>query len=282
MNLEFEEILDRCIYLIKTGQDTVEGCLEKNAQVRQELEPLLQTVALLQSVPSVLPSQAFKAQALKRLERAVEEKRLASKVGWRKSLSRRAIVVFAAVFLLGGSVALASTRSLPGSILYPVKLGLERAQLILTPSPSKKARLNLEFSRRRMIEVRQLIERQRGKNLSTPLELMSHQLKQAQKMEKKVQAKDKEEVLKNILKATERQQAVLKEISKKAPEEAKEALSRALEVSRRGHEQAESALKKEKIFEKPEIKKPERREKPGELVPRQPGGQRPEPGRNLK
>lgn len=273
MNLEFEEILDRCIYLIKTGQDTVEGCLEKNPQLRQELEPLLQAAALLQSAPFSPPSPAFKAQARERLEKAVEEKRLASKIGWRKSLSRRAVVVLAAVFLLGGSVALASTRSLPGSILYPVKLGLERVQLTLTPSPSEKARLNLEFSRRRVAEVRQLIERQRGKNLSTPLELMSHQLEQAQEMEKRVQAKDKEEVLKNILKATERQQAVLEEVSKKAPEEAKEALSRALEVSRRGHEQAESALKKEQIF-----KGPERREEPRELLPKQPEGQRPEPG----
>ena len=63
-----------------------------------------------------------------------------------------------AVFVLlfvGGSVGItnASMGTLPGDRLYPVKLGMEKAQLALATSDSQRASLRTEFTSRRLDEM---------------------------------------------------------------------------------------------------------------------------------
>lgn len=90
--------------------------------------------------------------------------------GWREyadyawflmgSAVARPMAVGASVFALifGGWVTTvnASFDSLPGDVLYPVKLATERMQLTIATSSSRRARLHAEFASRRLQEVGEL------------------------------------------------------------------------------------------------------------------------------
>lgn len=59
------------------------------------------------------------------------------------------------VFAVVGSVAVAgaSAQALPGERLYPMKLGLEKAQLVLALSSDQRSGLHVEFTGRRLEEM---------------------------------------------------------------------------------------------------------------------------------
>lgn len=296
MNARFEDILDNCIYLIKSGQDTIEGCLERHAEIRQELEPLLRMAICVQDVPPVSASHLFKAQARQRLLGAVEAKRLTSAPRWFPFMSPewanfgrllvRAVAVLVVAALLGSGVVAASAKSLPGSLLYPVKVAAERVQMVLTFDKASRAKLNLKFVERRLGEVKALTAKSRGKNIARPLLEMNRNLEEAQKEGSGVSGEQRQKVLQKIIEITERQQTVLKSVRAKVPEQAKDAVSHALEVSRRGHKQAQLILKQQRESkEKPgrpeeprrpeklyKIEKPEESPRPREETPaKQPG-----------
>ncbi len=82
-------------------------------------------------------------------------------VGWYVShqVVKPVALGFAVMLLVfGTSVSLvsASMQSLPGDRLYPAKLGLERAQLALARSASDRAKLQVEFTGRRLEEMVEL------------------------------------------------------------------------------------------------------------------------------
>jgi hypothetical protein len=64
-------------------------------------------------------------------------------------------VAFSVFLFIGGwfGVANASLGTLPGDQLYPVKLGMERVQMMLTTSNAQKAQLRMEFTSRRLEEM---------------------------------------------------------------------------------------------------------------------------------
>jgi F0F1-type ATP synthase membrane subunit b/b' len=65
-------------------------------------------------------------------------------------------------------------------------------------------------------------------------------------MKNSTQSKDREELLKKMVALSVRQQAVLAKVYEQVPEQAKEAVQKAIENSQRGHEQATQELKKTK------------------------------------
>src|SRR5207248_6477956 len=50
-----------------------------------------------------------------------------------------------------------SGNSLPGDPLYPIKLGVERAQLAITFDPAARARLHAQFADVRLSEAQRLV-----------------------------------------------------------------------------------------------------------------------------
>ncbi len=68
------------------------------------------------------------------------------------------VVVIVLVLGSGGAVALAK-NSLPGDVLYPVKLLAERIQLNAVSSPENRVQKNIEFAQRRIEEVGALATR---------------------------------------------------------------------------------------------------------------------------
>lgn len=286
MNSRLEDILDECVYLIRSGQETMEGCLAKYPDVREKLEPLLRTTVLIQAVPQVLPSPTFKKTLRQRFIKAVEARQveeITSTPGLLPTIQKkwteygrksagvrnfmvRAVVVLLIATLVGSGTVAASANSLPGSPLYPVKIASERAQLALTFNDNNQAKLHLKFAERRLGEVQALITKGKSEDIDTPLSIMNQHLEQAQNIAAAASGRDKQELYSKILELTERQQTVLEVVSEQVPDQAREAINHAMEVSRRGHEKAESALKKKKTPKQPQPSKPAP-ETPGGKIP---------------
>ncbi len=78
----------------------------------------------------------------------------------RRRRRRVAAVAVAAVLTIGApSMAVASSGTVPGDILYPVNRGLERAQLVLARSPDARADKHLALAAKRLEEIDAIRER---------------------------------------------------------------------------------------------------------------------------
>lgn len=117
---------------------------------------------------NTLPSQSFKARArieiLAEVQRSplcqpdIFSARSFSNLGLLLRPAGMMILIMALV-LSGGSIATvaAAKSSLPGDILYPVKIGLERAQINLAFSEQKQTELEMNFANSRLEEVNKII-----------------------------------------------------------------------------------------------------------------------------
>lgn len=76
----------------------------------------------------------------------------------RRTVPRAAVPLLVVVMMMSSSgMALAASQSsLPGDVLYSVKRGTERAQLVFARSPEARAQLQLSFARTRLDEIRQI------------------------------------------------------------------------------------------------------------------------------
>ena len=153
----FDNLLNEYLDRILKGE-TVEQCLNRYPEQAQQLEPLLRTALAMKAAQALKPSPEFKAQARFEFQSALQEMATMKKPKlsfswhpqWRWQ-SGWAIAVIALVVVLlgcGGTVAMAS-NSMPDSVLYPVKLATEQAQIAITPSDTGKAELNAQFADRR-------------------------------------------------------------------------------------------------------------------------------------
>ena len=162
MSDERADAFDQALRVLEAGQDP-EAVLALYPELAGELRALLQTAqAAGAGQPPVPAPRAGQAASRARLLAQAAEKR----AGMRRrapgllavwpALARTALItaVFLAGFAAGtyGAVA-ASAQSLPGDALYGVKRAAEQAQLLLATDPVSKARLEAEFSERRVDEV---------------------------------------------------------------------------------------------------------------------------------
>jgi hypothetical protein len=166
-----EEILARCIEDIKAGRAGLEECLGRYPSMRGELEPLLRVAMDVRQPADVRPSDAFKVrarvnliehihagQAGKRAPGPVPGGRVAQ--GWFTGWARAAAVAIAVILLItagGTGTAYASQSSLPGDTLYPVKLGTEELQRVVTFDDAAEVELELKFAAVRLDELNEIV-----------------------------------------------------------------------------------------------------------------------------
>lgn len=169
-----EEVLARCIDEVLSGRSTVEDCLLRYPDLRNELRPLLE-IALSIQPPKVAPSPEFRSRLRRRLldvmaPAEVYQGRKEVTHGWFSSLlSVRMVAVslLAFVVLSTGTVSVfASQSSLPGDMLYPVKVGVEKLQVAVTSDPEDKAYLHLKLAQRRIDEVTTQVNLNRSPDFS--------------------------------------------------------------------------------------------------------------------
>lgn len=117
--------------------------------------------------------------------------------------------VFALAVLSSGGLVYASQNSLPGQLLYPVKLTTEKAQLAITANPDKKKDLKLKFIDKRIKEAEIISnEKNINKNAAKALIIIDQQIKEIEKEEIKEEdikesEADREEIKPTEIKTTE-------------------------------------------------------------------------------
>jgi len=163
MNRGIEDIVDRCIDLMQEGR-TLNQCLLLYPEVADDIEPLLRVARelgqLAKSVPRQEALDAAVAAAGAASTRMSERQRFKRPAGKPESQrSRAGVVAFrwvaaaAAVLVLTIGLSTASARSLPGDLLYSLKLATERVAFVLTTSPDRRAELRLSFADTRLEEL---------------------------------------------------------------------------------------------------------------------------------
>ena len=161
---QVEKILDRCLEKVKEGVPLDEVLMEY-PEHREELKELLTIAKDIESVPLPPVRDEAVASCITKVHKAIQ---LRKRGAWRARLPRlwwprlvcvpspmwaKALAfVLIGIFISWGTVNL-SADSLPGDILYPIKLTTEKAKFFLTIDPVEKAELRLNHSEERMEEL---------------------------------------------------------------------------------------------------------------------------------
>jgi Domain of unknown function (DUF5667) len=133
-----------------------------------ERDQLIELLRLSVDLGGLAPSgpaadPAFRLRARNRMLAATAQRRRARRWNPFGALPRPAARLafagaLAAAVLVGGlTSAAASGNSLPGDPFYPIKLGVERAQLAITFDALARARLHAQFAEVRLSEAKRLI-----------------------------------------------------------------------------------------------------------------------------
>lgn len=169
MKHDVEAALDQCLVWLRSGTG-IEDCLASYPEYADELRPLLLLVAdvgrVLTPASSVAAREAGRermlaalAQRHERLTRANPLARYARRARWAFpvrlgpawGLGIMALVVI--LFACGGIAATASADSLPGDVLYPLKLASWQVRLTMTLDAAKQELLEHQFSVQQRLDV---------------------------------------------------------------------------------------------------------------------------------
>ncbi|MCK6539059.1 MAG: DUF5666 domain-containing protein [Anaerolineales bacterium] len=162
------EILEICLKEIERGAD-VDTVLFRYPEFEKELRPLLEASVKAKEMAVGDPSEeAVRRSRAKVLQRAAHMREAkaapASRRVWSVPL-RRALVTLAVVamlFVSGTGLVRASSSSLPGDNLYPVKRAWEGLSLFFTFDVAKREALEFEHENERLKELRELIAKGRS------------------------------------------------------------------------------------------------------------------------
>lgn len=144
----------------------VDGAERRHAAADEEIGSLLQVVDVLRDQPPVEPRPEFAHDLRSRLMAEAETALRPETAGLllptreRGRRERRLVAAASAFVLVGGSatMAAAAQSSLPGDALYPIKRGLERAEVGLSMSDAGKGGDLLDQAVDRLAEVEGLVD----------------------------------------------------------------------------------------------------------------------------
>ncbi len=140
----------------------------------------------------------------------------------------------------GGGVALAGD-SLPGDLLYPVKIVTEEVRLLMTTDPADHAELAMTFATERVREM----ERLSNQGQAVPDSTVARLTRLMEQSMNQIALSRPDEVTPLWQRVRERartQQQILERVRTRAPEESQDALRRASRVMERAMESAGAAL----------------------------------------
>lgn len=137
----------------------------------------------------------------------------------------------------------------PKSSLYFLDGVGEWIALRLTFNPIKKAEKKLQYASERLAELKKMeeentVDKEAADKVKNNFERLANDAVSDVDV-LKAQGRDVVELVQKMEDLSARHTAVLTEVLEKVPEQAKEAIERALEVSKRGHERAIEAIEKE-------------------------------------
>jgi hypothetical protein len=155
---------------VESGEETAAGYFAQHPQDKAEISDLLDVIDKIQRFPTPAPEKRFRYKARSRILTALIdqkpvtfEERIRHIWHTTKSFYTRrpamsiVLIVALVLSLFGGGTAYASQGSIPGELLYSLKLNIEEFRLGLT-SEEGKADLYLQFANERVEEVKALID----------------------------------------------------------------------------------------------------------------------------
>ena len=259
MSNKIEDILAQCIEDIRAGRSNVEDCLAKYPSISKQLEPLLRIAFEIREPPDVKASTAFKVRARVQLMEQIHAMRGVTKWPWfrytgqvkpityKRRFNMIGIIVATvlAVSALGGGTVYASQDSLPGDVLYPVKLGTEHVRVAFTGSDTDKAELYLTFANSRVEEMTALAEKERPEKID--IAVNGYDKAMAMAIEKMEEASGKglgiADISESVGEATLKHLDVLEFLRDNiVPAEAVPGIQTAIDASQTGYENAILAL----------------------------------------
>jgi hypothetical protein len=255
------EILDTCLINIQSGKMNIEECLSLYPDLRVELEPLIILSVELEKGRQVKASEEFRSVSHIRMENLIRNTSLHSQESksrksvynrnkwmfeWNRNtgnfrVSRKfsviafMVVILFAVSLLTTGVVIAADNSLPGDVFHPVKLSFERLQLNLASSEVSRSQLYLNFSTRRLEEIKELIDANRIDQIDPILEEYTLQISKTLKIIFDDPSLTKEEKLSladEVDKKLAQNEELLFELFSRIPFEYREIIQSALKSSR--------------------------------------------------
>ena len=151
------------------------------------------------------------------------------------------LALISAVVLVSPASASAATNAgvKPGSFWYGFDLAFEKINLFFTFNSEGKARKALEYADERLAEAEAVAENNNTDAVKTAITNYESNIAFAAEKSKDVSEKEKAEaLLTSIADSTSKHQEILADVLAKVPDEAKEAIAKAIEASRKGQEEA--------------------------------------------
>ena len=147
-------------------------------------------------------------------------------------------LVLVAVFVLPAPASATTSAGIkPGSFFYFFDTTFEKIGMFFTFSPEKKARKALEYADERLAEAEAVTDN--AEAVKTAITNYESNIAFAEEKSRDIEDKEKAEaLLTSIADNTSKHQDVLADVLAKVPDEAKEAITRAIEASRKGHVEA--------------------------------------------
>jgi AraC-like DNA-binding protein len=264
--VSFDQALERCLRELARVGD-VEAILRRYPQYASRLRPLLEAAQMTRRYYEAVPEPpgglaagrerllAMAAQQRARTVSATPATRTAipRRMGQRMrlALATRLVAVLLAVIagtaVLGAGAVWAAEGSLPGDLLYPVKLAAEDVRLALTSAPADQVDLALRFVERRTEEVRALSEAGRQVPDETTARMEAH-IEHALTQTAWASDEEMSSLLTSIAERTRAQAQLLEQVQATAPQQARPGLAHAVTVCQRGAEAAEDGLNDPQAF----------------------------------
>jgi LysM repeat protein len=164
-----ENAFAACLDDIEQRGVSLDECLARYPELRDELEPALMTVLDVRAVPEWQVSPEFKATARQRIIRRIRQQRsepslldrlsVLNPFAWVGRMTaapaavRMMIVMVAALLVVTGGTAIASSETQPDNPLYQVKIAAENLELLLKPAGDGRTTLLTELLDRRASEL---------------------------------------------------------------------------------------------------------------------------------
>ncbi len=162
MNKKVQDALDYSLHAIQDGA-SVEAVLARFPEMTRDLRPLLEAAQQARQLNGPMPSEATISRTRALLLQRAGQMRKPARASVIPLFQRLAFsLVLASVLLLSGTgLVQASTSTLPGDNLYPVKRTWEDVRLLLVFAPGHRDVLQSEYEQERLDEVSQVLQKGR-------------------------------------------------------------------------------------------------------------------------
>ncbi|MBI4054000.1 MAG: hypothetical protein HY397_01565 [Candidatus Doudnabacteria bacterium] len=238
-----EILFEQCLTLLRLGRSVAE-CIKIYPQAKKIADELA-IISRLSSLPkrtSALDSQVVWKKIARKISLS------ASAANGRQIFGHAQIPILQFAFPKGlfglvtivtlagllNSTAVAAQNSLPGQTLYPVKRTVERIELTLAVDEVKKTEVKIKHAEKRLTEAQGIVEQLPPEKEEQVIGKTIGELKNTtEEVAKRVASRstDNKELLEKVVKLTDKQEAVLTDLGNQVSDDAKQAVTEALDTA---------------------------------------------------